>query len=250
MDLAWLSSTIRFAIWLRVAGCVGLKLPPGLAGCNASLQMSTISSKKRLSKTPSLPKTMMSPSYAETQWTALPRSMTSKASSSSKSGSTRSSTRANCKGVCTWPSMRCISVWNTACKPLWRPCKRRNMSNSQSPIVSTATIGCNFPWILVLLSKMASNTVVEPRLSVSSYASFNNDTGPRYASCGLIGRSGMSCDMPSSSQVRKSSLGNSDASMPNSSSWDTPSATPSNIGDANVASASLWPFFIFPGCVF
>mmetsp|Transcript_8042 Transcript_8042/g.19977 ORF Transcript_8042/g.19977 Transcript_8042/m.19977 type:complete len:235 (-) Transcript_8042:446-1150(-) len=176
-DFAWDSCTRRWARCARIAGSVTWCLPD--FGGRQALQMSTTSSRNRLSKTPSLPMTTRSPSYAETQWTALPRSMTSIVISSSKSGSMRSSTLASCRGVCTCPSMRCISVWNATCIGLDLDGKRRSSKSSQSPTVMTATIGCSFPWILVLLSRTARMHVVEPRASVPSNALLNSCIGPR-----------------------------------------------------------------------
>mmetsp|Transcript_64692 Transcript_64692/g.89519 ORF Transcript_64692/g.89519 Transcript_64692/m.89519 type:complete len:214 (+) Transcript_64692:416-1057(+) len=157
----WHSSTTLRATCSRTAGSVGTNLLLCNGG-NISLQIPTTSSRNKLSKTPSLPLITMSPSYTDTQCTALPRSMTSMAMRSSKSGSTRSSRRATCSGHCAFPSMRCISVWNTISKLPSRPCSWRRMSSSQSPTESTAIIGCSLPWIRVLLSRIARQIVVEP----------------------------------------------------------------------------------------
>merc|ERR1740121_822642 len=98
--LAWDSFTIRCATWLSNDGGNGTN-SFFFDGRKISLQISTISSRNRLSKTPSLPRMSMSPSQAETQCTAEPFSITSRAMDSSKSSSMRPSTRASCKGVCT-----------------------------------------------------------------------------------------------------------------------------------------------------
>ena len=98
------------------------------------------------------PMITMSPSYAETQFTALPLSMTSMESSSLKLGSIRSSTRASWSGVCAWPSILCISVWQTNSNGPPGPLTRRSTMSSQSPTVMMAIMGCNFPWIRVELS--------------------------------------------------------------------------------------------------
>mmetsp|Transcript_28377 Transcript_28377/g.79854 ORF Transcript_28377/g.79854 Transcript_28377/m.79854 type:complete len:211 (+) Transcript_28377:422-1054(+) len=173
---AWHAITISSASRARSPSGVG-PCPPG---GKSWLHKAATSSKKRLSKTPSLPITMMSPSYAETQCTALPRSITSMVISSTKCSSILSSTRANWRGVWACPSMRCISVWHMASKRLPLPWSRRKMSSSQSPTVMMATIGCRLPCILVLLSSTASTKVVEPRVGdVRSYASLTSGIGPR-----------------------------------------------------------------------
>mmetsp|Transcript_7969 Transcript_7969/g.16711 ORF Transcript_7969/g.16711 Transcript_7969/m.16711 type:complete len:203 (-) Transcript_7969:139-747(-) len=176
--------------------------------------------------------------------------MTSMVMPSWKSGSMRPSTLASCNGVCTCPSMRCISVRNTASNGLCRLLILRSTISSQSPTVITAIIGCSLPWIRVLLSSKAKTTVVEPKLSVASKASLSNGTGPLYASWGEGLLLGTSWYMPRSSQYLRSSRGNREASMPNSSTCDTPSATPRIIGDSKHTSASLWPSLSFTGCVF
>mmetsp|Transcript_73289 Transcript_73289/g.237005 ORF Transcript_73289/g.237005 Transcript_73289/m.237005 type:complete len:243 (-) Transcript_73289:245-973(-) len=224
-------------------------LPKGAAG-SISLQMPTISSKNRLSKTPSLPMTTRSPSYADTQCTALPLSMTSIGMLSSKCSSSRSSMRHICSGHCACPSMRCISVWQITCNGWLLPCTLRRMTSSQSPMETMAIMGCGLPWMRLLLSMMASTTVSEPRLSVASKARLMNGMGPRYVSCGARSLPGRSWIMPSSSQTFSSSFGSREASMPNSSTCETPSATPSSSGEWTVASASLWPSRALPGCVF
>mmetsp|Transcript_50899 Transcript_50899/g.143277 ORF Transcript_50899/g.143277 Transcript_50899/m.143277 type:complete len:215 (+) Transcript_50899:316-960(+) len=138
---AWHASTMRLARWPRKLWWVGTALPGG----RTALHRSATSSRNKLSNTPSLPITMMSPSYADTQCTALPFSITSIVIPSWKSGSIRSSTRASCRGVWKCPSIRCISVWKTACSALFLPCRRRSMRSSQSPIEITAIIGCSLP---------------------------------------------------------------------------------------------------------
>eukprot|EP00959_Pyramimonas_sp_CCMP1952_P047113 983582-Pyramimonas_sp.AAC.1 len=60
----------------------------------------------------------------------------------------------------------------------------------------------------------------------------------------------MSCAIASSSQQRSSSFGSSEASIPKSSICETPSATPSSIGETRVASASRWPPSALRGWVF
>jgi len=56
------ASTMQREILVSKAGSVGSNLQPGGVGVKSLLQISTISSAKRLSKTPSLPITTMSPS--------------------------------------------------------------------------------------------------------------------------------------------------------------------------------------------
>mmetsp|Transcript_39399 Transcript_39399/g.104146 ORF Transcript_39399/g.104146 Transcript_39399/m.104146 type:complete len:201 (+) Transcript_39399:83-685(+) len=175
--------------------------------------------------------------------------MTSMEIRSSKSGSTRSSMRTTWRGHCAFPSIRCISVWKTVSSLC--PCSLRRMSISQSPMESTAIIGCSLPWILVLLSRMPRQIVVEPRLSVHSKASLMRGIGPLYSPPTLPLASGRSWAMAMSSQALSSSRGSSEASMPNSSICDTPSATPRSIGEITVASASRCPgCAAFSGCVF
>mmetsp|Transcript_104128 Transcript_104128/g.323744 ORF Transcript_104128/g.323744 Transcript_104128/m.323744 type:complete len:379 (+) Transcript_104128:299-1435(+) len=243
---SWQAWTMASARWLSCASDTG----PCWPGRSTVLQRSAISSRKRLSKTPSLPITTMSPSYADTQCTALPFSMTSMVISSWNSGSILSSTLASCRGVCACPSMRCISVWQITCNGWLLPCTLRRMTSSQSPMETMAIMGCGLPWMRLLLSMMASTTVSEPRLSVASKARLMNGMGPRYVSCGARSLPGRSWIMPSSSQTFSSSFGSREASMPKSSICETPSATPTTMGDSSLASASLCPFKACAGCVF
>mmetsp|Transcript_6720 Transcript_6720/g.18354 ORF Transcript_6720/g.18354 Transcript_6720/m.18354 type:complete len:261 (-) Transcript_6720:430-1212(-) len=177
LHFLWQSATMRRAIFSSTAGAVGVNCP-SCAGGIISLHMATSSGRNRLSNTPSLPSSTMSPSNMHMQWTALPFSITSMVILSSNPSYTRSSTRATCRGVCAWPSIRCISVWNTSSSGPIGPTFLLNNSISQSPTDITAIMGCSFPCILVLLSSTASRIVVDPRLSVFSNALRMSGIGP------------------------------------------------------------------------
>mmetsp|Transcript_75857 Transcript_75857/g.198953 ORF Transcript_75857/g.198953 Transcript_75857/m.198953 type:complete len:394 (+) Transcript_75857:505-1686(+) len=213
----------------------------------AALQRSTSSPTKRLSKTPLVPETRTSPSFTSTQVTMLPRSMTSTWTASSYIGSMRRSTRVT-RRLALWLSLsRRLPLWLMTSRGRPGASPRRSTSSSQSPTETTLTIGHGLPRTWPLLSIRAIITAAEPWHGVFSKASLSSGTGPLYDALTSPFSPGRSWSEASAPHAWSRARGSLEASRPNSSRRDTPSATPRHMEAARVASASFWRLRIFSG---